>query len=129
MSLFTVYCEWEYTVCCVLQAQCSLMSVHVLIVYLRNPNTSDTRALQCYLSLFCHADTHYLSPCGSTLTHKPSLHLTLLSFPLILCILDLGYLYIFRGRGSFIWFFTLAKFLLNPQAFSAGADPRSRWTV
>ena len=33
------------------------------------------------------------------------------------------------GRSSFIWFFTQAKFLLNPQAFSAGADPRSRWTV
>lgn len=38
-------------------------------------------------------------------------------------------MYVFRGRGSFIWIFTLAKFLLNPQALRAGADHCSRWTV
>lgn len=73
-------------------------------------------------------ETLYLVLFSQRLLHlwvKPSLHLT----PLFLCILDVGYLYIYSDTGSFIWFFTLAKFLLNPQAFSAGADPRSRWTV
>lgn len=51
--------------------------------------------------------------CGSSLTQP----------------LYLGYLCICQSRSSSIWFFTLAKFLLNPQAFRAGADPHSRWTV
>lgn len=100
-----------------------------------------TVTLQC--SLWCHiflllgwlcSDCF----CDAPLTHKSPLGLTRLFLPhsvlppflsFLSCILGLGYLYIFGGRGSFIWFFTLAKFLLNPQAFSAGADPRSRWTV
>ena len=117
---------------CLLYSTSSVWVAHVCSCLNKSQLTWETPQhslpLLVYRLTICRLSHKHYCFCESTLSHK-LLDVIPFSFPLSPCILYLGFLYIFSSRGSFIWFFTPAKFLLNPQAFSAGADPRSRWTV